>query len=1037
MYGAGGVPELSPYMQNMTIVDNHNATVVAPTPGGGTMVSSSSTTVECCGPTGAASAAPPPGVITPAPKKDIVNQSEKATGMGKLWRAMTKVTEITQAGQDRALVKLEKTRKWIVDSTTDASIFTKPPPFAYSVETIQPLLGTTKFSEAELEQLFYFYRELALSEILAPARAALLLPPAADQPMYADLQQRAYSIFVDGSGKATHLSFISAVSALARGSPQEKFPLLCRLFGDGGYVHRNKVVELYMQIHRTHKHVEGQPDTISAALDQVFGDRPSLGLDEFQARCAGALTDEWWDAFGLFSGIVEQSWRKVEAKLHSRPEKEGFLLKEFVRVGMSSWAPHWCCLKEGFFIYYEKQLNIHSNKEDIDYNIWETSRKQENISRVVSLNVGIGQCSAKWSPTGKHEFSFEVATPHYRRKFAAATSEECKEWIKAINQHCINSVDQFPFQSTLPLHEKINARWLVDGKDTFKEMARAIRNAKESIFIADWFFSPEIYLIRENEITGATEMKEENRLDMMLQRKANEGVQICALIWNETKVAVNLNSQHAQQYLENLHPAIKVIRHPLVAPVKWSHHQKILVVDQDYAFVGGLDLAMGRWDDQCHRITDSQPPYRWNGKDYYNPLVTGVNNVQRPDVDYFDRTMNPRMAWHDVHTVVDGDAARDVAANFIQRWNHHREVIQGVTLPWLLPKAAVAPRTHSNVGYGTCEAQVLRSTCEWSIGSGPHTETSILHAYRYAISNAEHFIYIENQFFISSTGGAPVENDIVAIIFERIRKAVVNGEVFRVVVILPVHPDGTYATSASVRNIMRWNYHTITRGGTSILERFAKEFPDKTASDYIVFCALRTYDFLARGTAVTEQIYIHSKLLIVDDRLVICGSANINDRSMLGKRDSEICVMLNDTDFVDSRMNGAPYKKCRFAYDLRRSLWREHLGLFDHEMDNIDDPVCEATFKGEWCARMNANDKIYGEVFPVVAHDSIPCLLFLKDWSATINEQECHIKKSHLMTIRGHLTRFPLDFLKHEDLAPNRADIKNLDLLFTDEDVFT
>ena len=84
-------------------------------------------------------------------------------------------------------------------------------------------------------------------------------------------------------------------------------------------------------------------------------------------------------------------------------------------------------------------------------------------------------------------------------------------------------------------------------------------------------------------MAGAPEMKEENRLDMMLQRKANEGVQICALIWNETKVAVNLNSQHAQQYLENLHPAIKVIRHPLVAPVKWSHHQKILVIDQDYA----------------------------------------------------------------------------------------------------------------------------------------------------------------------------------------------------------------------------------------------------------------------------------------------------------------------------------------------------------------------------------------------------------------------------------------------------------------------
>jgi phosphatidylserine/phosphatidylglycerophosphate/cardiolipin synthase-like enzyme len=39
---------------------------------------------------------------------------------------------------------------------------------------------------------------------------------------------------------------------------------------------------------------------------------------------------------------------------------------------------------------------------------------------------------------------------------------------------------------------------------------------------------------------------------------------------------------------------------------------------------------------------------------------------------------------------------------------------------------------------------------------------------------------------------------------------------------------------------------------------------------------------------VTEQIYIHSKLLIVDDRLVICGSANINDRSMLGKRHTSL-----------------------------------------------------------------------------------------------------------------------------------------------------
>jgi len=41
---------------------------------------------------------------------------------------------------------------------------------------------------------------------------------------------------------------------------------------------------------------------------------------------------------------------------------------------------------------------------------------------------------------------------------------------------------------------------------------------------------------------------------------------------------------------------------------------------------------------------------------------------------------------------------------------------------------------------------------------------------------------------------------------------------------------------------------------------------------------------------VTELIYVHSKLMIVDDNYVIMGSANINDRSMLGTRDSEIAV---------------------------------------------------------------------------------------------------------------------------------------------------
>ena len=43
---------------------------------------------------------------------------------------------------------------------------------------------------------------------------------------------------------------------------------------------------------------------------------------------------------------------------------------------------------------------------------------------------------------------------------------------------------------------------------------------------------------------------------------------------------------------------------------------------------------------------------------------------------------------------------------------------------------------------------------------------------------------------------------------------------------------------------------------------------------------------------VTDMIYIHSKLMIVDDRSIVIGSANINDRSMLGSRDHEVAVLI-------------------------------------------------------------------------------------------------------------------------------------------------
>ena len=87
---------------------------------------------------------------------------------------------------------------------------------------------------------------------------------------------------------------------------------------------------------------------------------------------------------------------------------------------------------------------------------------------------------------------------------------------------------------------------------------------------------------------------------------------------------------------------------------------------------------------------------------------------------------------------------------------------------------------------------------------------------------------------------------------------------------------------------------------------------------------------------VSEELYVHSKLLVADDRLVIVGSANINDRSQLGSHDSEIAVVIEDPTPVQSSMDGEAHSASRFAASLRRYIFRKHLGLVSHQ--RVDAP---------------------------------------------------------------------------------------------------
>ena len=98
------------------------------------------------------------------------------------------------------------------------------------------------------------------------------------------------------------------------------------------------------------------------------------------------------------------------------------------------------------------------------------------------------------------------------------------------------------------------------------------------------------------------------------------------------------------------------------------------------------------------------------------------------------------------------------------------------------------------------------------------------------------------------------------------------------------------------------------RGTTSLIGKLKAKFPDINIYDYVSLNCLRNWAII-NEKIVSDQIYIHDKIIIVDDLIAIIGSANLNDRSLLGNRDSEVIYSFYFIKFS--------YLYFRLRYELR------------------------------------------------------------------------------------------------------------------------
>ena len=191
--------------------------------------------------------------------------------------------------------------------------------------------------------------------------------------------------------------------------------------------------------------------------------------------------------------------------------------------------------------------------------------------------------------------------------------------------------------------------------------------------------SPEVWLKRpvvETDYTSFFKKNNLTRLMDVLEHKAKDGVKIYILLYYECSIAIKLNSKHTQDTLEKLHKNIVVTRHPTdKLDLLWSHHEKLVIIDQIIGYVGGLDLCWGRYDSNEHPIYEapnSEKKYFYPFIDYSNARICDFTNVENYLVESVPRDTCLRMPWHDVHTRLIGPVVNDISRHFVERWNHAR-----------------------------------------------------------------------------------------------------------------------------------------------------------------------------------------------------------------------------------------------------------------------------------------------------------------------------------------------------------------------------
>ncbi|MGH7843784.1 MAG: phospholipase D-like domain-containing protein [Candidatus Binatia bacterium] len=399
---------------------------------------------------------------------------------------------------------------------------------------------------------------------------------------------------------------------------------------------------------------------------------------------------------------------------------------------------------------------------------------------------------------------------------------------------------------------------LVDGRDYYRAFYHAARAARRYILISGWQFDSNVVLLRGEDAKAAGD---EAPLLSFLNNlcEQNSALRIFILAW-DFSMAYSLDREWFQEWYINWTTNGRLMFYfDCCDSMDASHHQKFVVIDGKIAFVGGLDLCSARWDERDHRVNH---PLRVNAdRSSYKP-------------------------FHDLQSSHVGPIALKLAELFKQRW----KIVAGEELD--LPSEPSEPAAHAEltIPIAASTVAISRTQPTTSCGSehGNEPVREIRQLFLDAISGAEHLIYIENQYFSSEA------------LFKALVDRMADRNRSQLEIVLIIAKDAEAVLEQLSIGIAQ---ERVIRG----LKEVARQNGH----------CLGIYHPVSVSPEGEEPTYIHSKLLLVDDRVLSVGSANMNNRSM--GYDTELNVAWEgsalETELVDS------------LREVRVNLLAEHTGL--------------------------------------------------------------------------------------------------------------